>query len=243
MRPLIWPSERMIAWALCEAAKAEGEDALEIVAGKKSRARTYALVVLCHWFDAVDPRKMARALGASEPRGFIKNARAIVVGRKGCQWFDIDRLNAINAALGWPAMTVEQAAEALSFMRSLSALDRVVAAQAAMPQFEPTVGTVAQTEPEAAPELPAPKPISSAAKALAVAARHMRPEPVASSQRAPQAQREAIPIVPTGAVDIHYRPDAPAEARGVTIVTSNLMGDPPPGRSALAQRLAEPACK
>jgi hypothetical protein len=42
----------------------------------------------------------------------------------------------------------------------------------------------------------------------------------------------------TGGMDLHYRPDPPASMCGVRILTAALMGDPEPGRSALAQRRA-----
>jgi hypothetical protein len=61
------------------------------------------------------------------------------------------------------------------------------------------------------------------------AIRHPRPEPPPAS----------FGLV--GALELHMRPDAPAEARGAALVTAALMGDPPPGLSALDRRKAEAA--
>lgn len=109
--------------------------------------------------------------------------------------------------------------------------------------------TPAQPEPKAEaicqPETaPTPPRISAAARAVAAFQRvrtERRPAPAPTSlpaALAPKALASPPLFAATGGMDLHYRPDPPASMRGVRILTAALMGDPEPGRSALAQRRA-----
>lgn len=53
---------------------------------------------------------------------------------------------------------------------------------------------------------------------------------------ADKAAARPLPSVATGALDLNYRPDAPAHKRDVEILTAEICGDPAPERSALWAR-------
>lgn len=86
-------------------------------------------------------------------------------------------------------------------------------------------------QPEVAPK------VSDAARALASFQRGRAEKTRPVAKPAPEPPRAVF--ASTGAIDLHYRPDRPAGTRGVEILTPDLMGDPAPGRSALAQRQSE----
>lgn len=108
----IWPSAEAVARALVVASGPEGEDPVSTLAGAAGRrGRVYALLALAHAFPAAPRDRLACCLGvrAESAKKFVSNTRFIVRGQNGQLWFDLDRLNAVPAALGWPAMTRDEA--------------------------------------------------------------------------------------------------------------------------------------
>lgn len=77
--------------------------------------------------------------------------------------------------------------------------------------------------PEIAQPKHAQKPPSPRAAALAQATREMAAKP---ARRSSFGGLGGLGL--TGAVELNYRPDAPAEQRGCVVVTAELMGDPTP---------------
>ena len=108
----------------------------------------------------------------------------------------------------------------------------------------PVVNAAALQNPkiDPVPQPPAPERqpaiVSPAAPALASFTRPTRALAKATPESTP---RRAFDSAAFSAG--HYKPDRPAAQRGCEVVTADLMGDPGPGRSALAQRQAEEAAR
>lgn len=263
--PVEWPTAYDIARLLIAAAEVTSEDPVAVIKGARtSRARFYVFIALAHRFPTVSHTKMMAKLGVPMEKAFSYSVHAVQVARhdgpRGGAWYSIDDLNRILATVQWPAMTQADAELRRQRQRKapldpdevieatpvdperLSRVDRMKAWQRNEPIPAPEVvdvsicgaeaiaqaGQVVVQSVAAAPTLP----VSSAAKALA-AYSLTRPD-----RRAPVPTPKERRVVFAGTEDVavSYRPSRPLRARGAEIVTRDLMGDPPPGRSALDQR-------
>ncbi len=220
----VWPSAEAVARAIVTAAGLEGDDPVLVAQGGCApRARGYAFLALAHAFPTTPRDRIGEWVGSRGKRNFTNNVRFAVRGIGGSRPLDLARLNAVNAALGWPAMTHAEA-EAATYA-VVPALDNPPAA----PAVDPTASPIAaQPIPESLPappkaQLPAVIP-SPAAKAMAAFVRAKRvhrespapcvvtaalqgdPPPARSALNFSQPddgpdgrERRAVPISPCGA--------------------------------------------
>jgi hypothetical protein len=103
---IVWPTSCEIARAVFVAAALEGYDALDVLQGTGSaRARAYAAVALAHQFPTAPRSALGRKCGNDT---CLPNFRSgLKTGT--LKWFDLARLNAVRAALGWSDMTFDEA--------------------------------------------------------------------------------------------------------------------------------------
>ena len=111
-----WPTSEEVARIIVAACAPEQLDPIGVADGTVNapRARAYAFVAMGFRFPSVNRSAIARLCG-DRRRCIVTSivARgALVRGTAG--WFDLDRLNSICVALGWPAMTAEDARNATS---------------------------------------------------------------------------------------------------------------------------------
>lgn len=106
-----WPLADEVARLIVTAARLEREEIGEIMSGRPaSRARAYVFVALAHRFPTIDFRRIAKMCGARAGKYSVVQSHAQLAARKqhGPRWFNLDRLNEVIAALGWPPMTKDQ---------------------------------------------------------------------------------------------------------------------------------------
>lgn len=108
---LIWPSPHEVAMVIVEAARSLDEDPIKVATGSRSRARAYACIAPGWRFPDLTRVSISRMTGDHRYGGSITVARNAVLGRN-TSWFVIERLNCINAACGYPAMTLAEAQDA-----------------------------------------------------------------------------------------------------------------------------------
>lgn len=109
-----FPSAEAIAGLIVAAARVEGECPVAVAQGRKrSRARVYAFIVLCHYWRHIKIEAILKMLGVPPAGRLAAAVYAAQTARRdatyGPQWFDLAALNRVVAGVGWPAMSQEDA--------------------------------------------------------------------------------------------------------------------------------------
>lgn len=252
-----FPTSADIARALCAAARRGGEDPIAILQGRPgSRARLCALVALGWRFPTANRTHLGARLG--EP-GVANRARN-GISRQRVQWLRLDDVNQVCAACGWPAMTREQVLVAPLLFCGRPWRDFVIGGDAES-RAAPVKVATAKANIGSAPSPPGgagnglrvgvaegAQPPRDAAAALGP----RRVDQIANAERAScPSTPDALPCAPPFASPAAARPGTAWTTRRLGPlarvidrrpvggdVTAAICGDPPPGRSALAQRQA-----
>lgn len=102
------PAPDDIVRAAFAAARLEGDDPLDVLQGRGGvHARVYAFLALAHQYPTAPRRTLAARCGHSGAANLARHAAL-----RGGGWFDLGRLNAVRAALGWPPLGAAAAADA-----------------------------------------------------------------------------------------------------------------------------------
>jgi hypothetical protein len=264
LAPACFPHQDIVARAIIEACKVEGEDPVAVAAGRnRSRARTYAFIALAFHFPRTAQKTLMRLCGASRGMESVltDNALAMARGRRGKagEWFSIENLNRVVVACGWPPMTAEDAKvkrmparEKPEPLASWGATPDEVVDLPSLPRAtKPSVKPDPKSAPKPPPKID-PAVISLAAnKIMNRGSEISTPQPqvrrrpavpkhvLELEQRIQPMPRTSSTIVSTmpGEFSVSYKPDRPLVARrDVEIMTADVFGDPAPGRSALDQK-------
>jgi len=147
-----WPLASEVARALVEACRLEGDDPIVVAGGGISpRARVYAWAALCLRFPTVHPGDISVQVGARVRWSFCNGARSAVLGRTRNRWFDIERLNTVRRACGWPDVGASDLTD-VGLVGAVTAL-RVRRREAAIAQAPsaPSAPAPAEIEPNPLP--------------------------------------------------------------------------------------------
>lgn len=108
---IIWPTASEVACLVYTAAWLENVDPIDVLTARRTReahARCYAFLALAHQFPTPPRAALGRCVGDYKTATL---ARSATLGRN-CNWFDLDRLNNVRAAMDWDPMTLEEAQNA-----------------------------------------------------------------------------------------------------------------------------------
>jgi ribosome modulation factor len=224
----MWPHPETIATAIVKAAEICNEDPIQIAQGAHGcTARMYAFLALAIQFKDANRAKLGMMVGGTKP--YVGTVRFITHVALRKERFDIDRVNAVRAALGYEGLVSQRDCWQATFEPH--------------PKRGPKIKPLAERASEAKratayapppPDLP-PSPRQDPAKAT--------PKTILQSLAVtkPRVSQEVMTLTEINHIPSRQEQLDSEKAMGGRMLIVPMPGEPDPSRSALAERRASPA--